>query len=1256
MTISNRRPSRRPVTRRRRAAAAMAEALEPRQLFSLLGVLPDFPQTSIAGTGGQVNYTAATSLFAATAVPTRMFLSASDFSFVDAPRSFQLNITISNVGTLGAGSATDLVVTGNIDVDGDDVYDYSGTLLTGKILQYGYDNGGTNDTFDFRFQVTGGTLAGDFFTGKDVGLVLSAEGSTFNGTFATNFTSTAAKGVFGPIPQQVGSPPVTVGDFVWHDLNANGVQDSDEPGINGVTLTLTGTDANGNPVTDHRTTAGNGGYLFVEQPGTYTVTVDASNFLAGGALFGYTASPTFQGGNTALDSNASPTGTSPLTLPGGSSDLTLDFGYYLPGKISGLKFKDITGNGFSVDDTPLAGVTIQLFKVGNATPVDSKVTAADGSYAFTGLAPGSYYVQELVPTGWVQTGGTAGYTVPVASGTDSTGNNFADFQKINLSGKKFEDKTGNGISGDDTAWAGVTIQLFKDGGGSPVATTVTGADGTYSFADLGPGSYTVKEVLPAGSLQTVGGAGYTVNATSGTDSTGNDFANFKLISISGKKFEDKTGNGISGDDTAWAGVTIQLFKDGGATPVATTTTAADGTYNFANLGPGTYTVAEVLPSGSVQTVGNSGYSVNATSGTNATGKDFANFKLISISGKKYNDLAGDGNLSGDPGLGGVTINLYKNGAADPVATTVTAADGTFTFSNLGPGSYTVKEVTPSGWVQTVGASGYTVSAVSGVNSTGNCFANFKLISISGKKFNDLTGNGITSDDTAWAGVTIQLFKNSGTTPVATTTTAADGTYSFSNLGPGSYSVKEVVPSGSTQTVGAGGLNVTAVSGTDATGKNFANFKNVCISGLVFCDDNLNGVFNAWTEDRDQGAKVTLTYTSSTTGQPVTVVATSDAYGYYSFTNVGPATGKYTVALTTPSPDHLAEQSHGDISGSGIVTIPANLQISLQSGGSSSGNNFAEIAKGSLSGDVFNDFNNDGCFQSTEDGIDGVSITLTGKNYLGQTITPITVVTDDNGHYLFDNLLPGMYTITEAQPEGYVQGKNKAGSLGGYVSTCVTDTISCVFLPGCDNDGTGYTFGERGILSGRTGTIGFWANMNGQKMISLLGATSTSLGNWLASTYPNIYGKNAGLNAMAGKTNVQIAARFIELFKVTGMKLDAQVLATALSAYTQTLSLNSTTAGQAFARQHGFELTAITDPTNLLNSVWNVGRDGEAFGVADYSSLTVSQILAAANKYAVNGVLWANGMTVYGTYYTSTVLRTEGNETFSGINVMGDILG
>jgi hypothetical protein len=74
-------------------------------------------------------------------------------------------------------------------------------------------------------------------------------------------------------------PMVSVGDFVWWDTDRDGIQDDGEPGIAGVTLTITTstggavTDVFGNPVTTTVTDA-NGFYLFENlPPGTYVVTV-----------------------------------------------------------------------------------------------------------------------------------------------------------------------------------------------------------------------------------------------------------------------------------------------------------------------------------------------------------------------------------------------------------------------------------------------------------------------------------------------------------------------------------------------------------------------------------------------------------------------------------------------------------------------------------------------------------------------------------------------------------------------------------------------------------------------------------------------------------------------------------------------------------------------------------------------------------------------------------------------------------------------
>src|SRR5262249_33797994 len=126
----------------------------------------------------------------------------------------------------------------------------------------------------------------------------------------------------------------------------------------------------------------------------------------------------------------------------------------------------------------------------------------------------------------------------------------------------------------------------------------------------------------------------------------------------GIKFNDLTGNGFSPDDTRLGGVTINLFRDinnngtldaGDGPPIATTTTAMDGTFSFNNLGPGTYFVEEIAPANSTQTGGPPFYTINARSGQNVTNQNFANHFTSMIIGKV--DLLGsnfvdssDGNI------------------------------------------------------------------------------------------------------------------------------------------------------------------------------------------------------------------------------------------------------------------------------------------------------------------------------------------------------------------------------------------------------------------------------------------------------------------------------------------------------------------------------------------------------------------------------------------------------------------------------------
>lgn len=148
-----------------------------------------------------------------------------------------------------------------------------------------------------------------------------------------------------------------------------------------------------------------------------------------------------------------------------------------------------------------------------------------------------------------------------------------------------------------------------------------------------------------------------------------------------------------------------------------------------------------------------------------------------------------------------------------------------------------------------------------------------------------------------------------------------------------------------------------------------------------------------------------------------------------------------------------------------------------------------------------------------------------------------------------------------------------------------DRFDGVILTVPGSDGINYNFGERplpgGIVqSGQTASIGFWQNRNGQQLIRSLngGSSSSHLATWLAATFPNLYGDQAGSNNLSGKTNSEVADLYVSLFKRTAKtspggppKLDAQVLATAMSVYVTSYQLAGLT-----AQQYGFVVTESGD--------------------------------------------------------------------------------
>ncbi len=86
--------------------------------------------------------------------------------------------------------------------------------------------------------------------------------------------------------------PINLGNFVWHDLNGNGIQDAGEPGIGGITVQLWNDEKT--IMFDSTVTNSNGNYFVIAPtPGDYRIRVIRPA--------GSTFSPTDQGGNDTQD-------------------------------------------------------------------------------------------------------------------------------------------------------------------------------------------------------------------------------------------------------------------------------------------------------------------------------------------------------------------------------------------------------------------------------------------------------------------------------------------------------------------------------------------------------------------------------------------------------------------------------------------------------------------------------------------------------------------------------------------------------------------------------------------------------------------------------------------------------------------------------------------------------------------------------------------------------------------------------------------
>lgn len=721
---------------------------------------------------------------------------------------------------------------------------------------------------------------------------------------------------------------------------------------------------------------------------------------------------------------------------------------------------DCMADNPDADSTPLANVKITL-KNEAGQIVATTLTDAEGNYFFENLLPGTYTLTEETPAGLIDADSEVGTINGIAIGDNPDANtithivmnggdegvnyNFCESQPASVSGHVYHDQNNNGIrDASETPIPGTTVALI-DANGTQIATTTTDNSGFYKFTGLSAGNYQIHEIQPspwldgkdaAGTIlgQIVGMAqnpGDNIAGVSllwGDDGINYDFGELLPGSISGHVHEDPEGDCTIGDESAEkpiAGVTIQLLDPSG-TVIKTTTTNADGFYEFTGLLPGTYSVREIQPDGYLQgdqSVGSGGGDATSTldmlksipirSGEALVDYDFCEMLPASISGHVHEDPEGDchiGDESAEKPIAGVTLQLL-NSAGQVIATTTTDANGYYQFSNLLPGTYAVREIQPDGYLQgdqEAGSGGgddtTTIDVLASIPvKAGDALVDYDFcemppVSIAGIVWVDTTNDcEIDANEARLAGVTIQLF-DANNHIIATTTTAADGSYKFENLRAGTYRVHEIQPTdyfdGCTHAGSLGGddtinddiTTIVTVGGDHGINYNFGELPPSEISGYVFRDGapltSANGQIPAnlydlrdgkLTADDKRLGGVTLELRYTLTGEvvqgedllpgaypPGPVRTVTDANGYYHFGSL--PQGNYSIFETQPTGYSDSRDTPGTTNGLAVnvgtfvsaLTVQtfaaagvsfkndAILQVPLAVGQHSQFNNFSEV--------------------------------------------------------------------------------------------------------------------------------------------------------------------------------------------------------------------------------------------------------------------------------------------------------------------------
>jgi hypothetical protein len=268
----------------------------------------------------------------------------------------------------------------------------SPTLINNEI--HVYDNGGL-----WTFSSSGSVTYDKIFTCKDKGENVNTATILETGQSASVTVTVTCK-----IP-----PEATISGVKFHDVDADGVRDDNEEGLEGWTIQLWKFVDGNWKLVGETTTDSKGYYIFtVTESGHYKVT----EVLESGWM-----------------QTAPADGCYEFDVALGDIITGLDFGNIKLGSISGAKFYDANVNGvWDSGEPPIKGWKAHLTGTnirGDTIDVYA-FTGADGKFVFKDLLPGTYTVEEVFPSGmWISTTATL-FSHELEEGEDYVGPDFGN--------------------------------------------------------------------------------------------------------------------------------------------------------------------------------------------------------------------------------------------------------------------------------------------------------------------------------------------------------------------------------------------------------------------------------------------------------------------------------------------------------------------------------------------------------------------------------------------------------------------------------------------------------------------------------------------------------------------------------------------------------------------------------------------------------------------------------------------------------------